>query len=141
MLLNLVRPDGSIWRRTSPGLSKDRSGFVKRSVSAMTWSNLVAPAGQPVTRVRTDQDQVFFFKYGFWNPSVYILYVHKKKNMFFQCAIWNSLVYILYVPKKKVIFFQCGIWNPLVYILYVHKKKAMFFQCGIRNFFGLNTSA
>jgi hypothetical protein len=134
VLLNPDRPD-----RLIRGL--DMSGFIKRPVSATTRSNLVDPAGQPVTRVRTDQDQVFFFKCGFWNPSVYILYVYKKKIMFFQYAIWNLLVYIFYVPKKKVIFFQCGIWNPLVYIIYVHKKKAMFFQCRIRNFFDLNTSA
>jgi len=120
MLLNPDRPD-----RLIRGL--DRSGFIKRPVSAMTRSNLVDPAGQPVTRVRTDQDQVFFFKCGFWNPSVYILYVYKKKNyVFSMCDLKLISIYILCSQEKSYFFSMWDLKSISIYTLCSQEKSYVF---------------
>jgi len=127
VLLNLVRPDGSIWRRTSPGLSKDRSGFVKRSVSAMTWSNLVDPAGQPVTRVRTDQDQVFFFQMWVLKPiSIYTLCSQEKKYVFSICDLKLISIYTLCSQEKNYFFSMWDLKSISIYTLCSQEKSYVF---------------
>jgi len=58
------------------------SGFLKIPAGVMTRSNLVDPAGQPVTRARPD---AFFFEMWDLKPiSIYTLCFQKKKLCFFN---------------------------------------------------------
>jgi hypothetical protein len=80
LLLNLARPCGSTqWL--------DRSGFNKKPAGATARPNPSDPAGRPMTRANPGENRcfVFFsFKYGIWNPLIYIyIYIPKKKVMFF----------------------------------------------------------
>jgi hypothetical protein len=91
---NIVIKPGPAWR-VDPGAGPVR--VLKRPVNAMTRSNPVDPAGQPVIRARPDQDLVFlffvFFQMKDLKPiSIYNLYSQEKNYVF---SMWDKKLFDL----------------------------------------------
>jgi hypothetical protein len=94
LLLNLARPCGSTrWLYRPCGSTQwlDRSGFNKKPAGATARPNPSDPAGRPMTRANPGENRcfVFFsFKYGIWNPLIYIyIYSQEKSHVF---LMWDK---------------------------------------------------